>query len=112
MSREHNRKLLLLQKATDKLNEAVRTIAESENYFLDMAATYGNMMASNLELSDVSWYVQKKERCLEIAKEFTDMRDVSLQELDKLHNLRTREIEAFQQKAALQKTRSPFCFFF
>ncbi|CAN6898713.1 unnamed protein product, partial [Brassica oleracea] len=79
MSREHKRIMLLLQRAADKLNLAVHNIAESEKYFLDSAAEYGNK-ASNLESSgrDVSWYLQMKERCQEAAKEYTNTRHVAL----------------------------------
>uniref|UniRef100_A0A0D3DU60 MATH domain-containing protein n=2 Tax=Brassica oleracea var. oleracea TaxID=109376 RepID=A0A0D3DU60_BRAOL len=76
MSREHKRIMLLLQRAADKLNLVVHNIAESEKYFLDSAAEYGNK-ASNLDSSDesgVSWYLQ----CQEAAKKYANMRHVSL----------------------------------
>ncbi|XP_022567919.1 uncharacterized protein LOC111197858 [Brassica napus] len=100
MSREHKRIMLLLQRAADKLNLAVHNIAESEKYFLDSAAEYGNK-ASNLESSgrDVSWYLQMKERCQEAAKEYTNTRHVALRVLAELDILRTREIEANEEKA-------------
>nr|VDD15582.1 unnamed protein product [Brassica oleracea] len=81
MSRKHKRNLLRLQKATDKINLTIHAIAKSEKYILDSAAEYGNK-ASNLESdlseSDVSWYLQRKEWCLEVAKKYADMRHVSL----------------------------------
>ncbi|KAG2258435.1 hypothetical protein Bca52824_077729 [Brassica carinata] len=97
MSREHKRIMLLLQRAADKLNLVVHNIAESEKYFLDSAAEYGNK-ASNLDSSDesgVSWYLQ----CQEAAKKYANMRHVSLRVLADLDILRTREIEANEEKA-------------
>lgn len=92
MSREHKRIMLLLQRAADKLNlvltvlcfffflfdnfkafnsylpssrspQVVHNIAESEKYFLDSAAEYGNK-ASNLDSSDESGVYEGEVTCL------------------------------------------------
>ncbi|KAG2258371.1 hypothetical protein Bca52824_077665 [Brassica carinata] len=107
MSGEHKRKMLAVQKATDTIIKAVHSIEESEKYYVYMAAEHRDN-ATNLAYVNVTWHLQQEEWYLEMAKEYTDMRDVALHELALLDILRTLEVEAFQQEKALaasQKTR-------
>ncbi|CAA7016667.1 unnamed protein product [Microthlaspi erraticum] len=123
---EHNKKMKITQKAIDLLNEALKSNAESEKYFLERAAILGKF-ASNLESEGVdehepcmtklhaviSSYLQSKGSFEEIAKEFADMQPPILEEIFLLQSLKKNAIEAFQDGGALttkKKTRLFACF--